>query len=309
MADRARRTTRRATKTSTPNQPSGDPPAAAQSLAEIDPPTAPRFADPDAPATTHRRKADALLADAAKTNTPLYKLIAADLEERISADEFRPGEPIPSEAKLKEQYRASTGTVRLAVSTLRDQGLVTSTQGKRTTVTTPDNFMTGPVLQFDPRITRTGTGFETWDSHGWTPLQEPSKYRHSAKHYHSALNVEPTAVVLVTRRHLQHENGVATLHSLFLPLTVARKAQIKNPFLSPAHLYEGLTAAGHTLHWRETTASIMPTPDDTVALSIPPAVPLLVHILITHNQDGQPLALEETRLPSHRATVAHRQVS
>jgi DNA-binding GntR family transcriptional regulator len=82
-----------------------------------------------------------------------------------------------------------------------------------------------------------------------------------------------------------------------------------DPFQPPADLYRLFTAAGHDLHWQETTAATMPSPDDAASLQIPDGVPLLIHLRITLTADGVPLALEETRLPADRATISARRPS
>jgi GntR family transcriptional regulator len=58
-----------------------------------------------------------------------YQSIAADLRDRIAAGEFAAGRHLPSEAELGGAYAASRMTVRKALETLRDEGLVGSRQG------------------------------------------------------------------------------------------------------------------------------------------------------------------------------------
>ena len=58
-----------------------------------------------------------------------YQKIAEDLRTRLDADEFGPGGLLPSESSLCTSYEASRVTIRRALETLRDQGLVESRQG------------------------------------------------------------------------------------------------------------------------------------------------------------------------------------
>lgn len=58
-----------------------------------------------------------------------YLDIADSLRERITADEFGPGGLLPSEAALCATHAASRVTIRRALETLRDEGLVDSRQG------------------------------------------------------------------------------------------------------------------------------------------------------------------------------------
>jgi GntR family transcriptional regulator len=58
-----------------------------------------------------------------------YLDVAEDLRRRIGSGELRAGRPIPSEAQLAEDHGVSRVTVRRALATLRDAGLVASRQG------------------------------------------------------------------------------------------------------------------------------------------------------------------------------------
>lgn len=55
--------------------------------------------------------------------------IAADVERRIAAGEWRPGEQVPSRAALAREYGVHEQTVRLAVVNLRERGVLES-QGR-----------------------------------------------------------------------------------------------------------------------------------------------------------------------------------
>ncbi len=58
-----------------------------------------------------------------------YLDVAEDLRRRIGAGELRPGRLLPSEAQLAADHAVSRVTVRRALATLRDAGLVDSRQG------------------------------------------------------------------------------------------------------------------------------------------------------------------------------------
>lgn len=55
--------------------------------------------------------------------------ITAQIRERISSGEFRPGNRLPSQRDLAEQFQVSRNTVREAIASLEDIGLVTVTRG------------------------------------------------------------------------------------------------------------------------------------------------------------------------------------
>jgi GntR family transcriptional regulator len=68
---------------------------------------------------------------------PKYVQLARTLRRRIAAQEYRPGEQIPTEAELCRVYGVSRITVREAVARLAQEGLLTRSQGRGTYVARP----------------------------------------------------------------------------------------------------------------------------------------------------------------------------
>ena len=68
------------------------------------------------------------------TGRPAYLEIADDLRGQIAKNELTPGDRLPSIAELAATHSTSTTTVRQALSTLRNEGLVVGRQGKGTFV-------------------------------------------------------------------------------------------------------------------------------------------------------------------------------
>lgn len=69
---------------------------------------------------------------------PLYQRLRDEILAKISSGEWRPGEPIPTEAELTKTYSVAIGTVRKAVDTLVADGLLQRSQGRGTYVRRPD---------------------------------------------------------------------------------------------------------------------------------------------------------------------------
>ncbi|MFC9441136.1 GntR family transcriptional regulator [Nocardia sp. NPDC057030] len=66
-----------------------------------------------------------------------YELIADALRQQIHAGELSPGDRVPGEAALTEQYRVSVPTVRQALAVLRHEGLIEAKHGVGTYVRAP----------------------------------------------------------------------------------------------------------------------------------------------------------------------------
>ena len=63
--------------------------------------------------------------------------IAEHIERAISTGEFKEGAPMPSEKELAERFGVGRPSVRQALFTLQQQGLVEITSGTRARVTAP----------------------------------------------------------------------------------------------------------------------------------------------------------------------------
>ncbi|HEX3026101.1 MAG TPA: GntR family transcriptional regulator [Clostridia bacterium] len=70
----------------------------------------------------------------AHSSVPLYRQLIDSIKHDITTGELKPGDQIPSEIELSEEYQVSRLTVRNAVSILAEEGLVEKVQGKGTYV-------------------------------------------------------------------------------------------------------------------------------------------------------------------------------
>jgi GntR family transcriptional regulator len=68
---------------------------------------------------------------------PLWFQIADRLRRSVEQGEFRPGDPLPSEAKLNERFGVSRTTARAALDRLENEGLIVRRSGKGSVVLSP----------------------------------------------------------------------------------------------------------------------------------------------------------------------------
>lgn len=68
------------------------------------------------------------------SDRPVYRQIADMLRHSINTGQLRPGELLPSEAHLCEEFGAGRNSVRKALAALRSEGLVVSEAGRGTRV-------------------------------------------------------------------------------------------------------------------------------------------------------------------------------
>jgi GntR family transcriptional regulator, sialic acid-inducible nan operon repressor len=87
--------------------------------------------------------------------------IAEHIERAISTGEFKEGDAMPSEKELAERFGVGRPSVRQALFTLQQQGLVEITSGARARVTAPSGkFLMGQMGSLISRLTSTGQGQE-----------------------------------------------------------------------------------------------------------------------------------------------------
>jgi GntR family transcriptional regulator len=80
---------------------------------------------------------------------PMYQQIADDLRRQIESGTLKPGQQLPTEILMREQYNASRNTIRDAIKRLTSLGLIETRPGAGTYVTRKiDPFIT--VLTQDP---------------------------------------------------------------------------------------------------------------------------------------------------------------
>jgi DNA-binding GntR family transcriptional regulator len=90
---------------------------------------------------------------------PLHMVISEKLKEKIETGLYEPGERLPSEFDLGELFGVSRTTIRKAIASLSQQGLVTTQRGKGIFVTDPHKIsfsISNPLLYFDAALKRQG---------------------------------------------------------------------------------------------------------------------------------------------------------
>ena len=70
----------------------------------------------------------------------VFRQLADLLRDQIESGELGPGEPLPSELRLAQEYGISRTTVRQAIAQLRTEGLVTVDRPRGTFVRVPEQM-------------------------------------------------------------------------------------------------------------------------------------------------------------------------
>src|SRR6476646_3875327 len=71
----------------------------------------------------------------------LYEDVALRIEEMILEGRYAPGDQLPAERELMEEFGVGRSAVREAMLSLQKMGLVTVSSGERARVTTPTAYV------------------------------------------------------------------------------------------------------------------------------------------------------------------------
>jgi GntR family transcriptional regulator len=133
---------------------------------------------------------------------PMYRRIADDLQRKIETGQLGPGDQLPTEVELGDQYRASRNTIRDAVKWLVGRGLVETRLGQGTFV----------VEKIDPFviIVRPETGFGLGE--GGAYASEVTERRRTPKESVPRVEVQQAKDLVASELELGNGSTVISRH-------------------------------------------------------------------------------------------------
>jgi len=143
--------------------------------------------------------------------SPLYQQIKTLITQSLVANEWRPGEAIPSEVELATRFNVSQGTVRKAIDELATENILVRRQGKGTFVATHE--AEGIKLRFLRLVAADGTK-ELLNNQ----LLSCERGKASSR-VARLLNVKTGSVVIEVKRLLLFSNKPLILDHIVLPAT------------------------------------------------------------------------------------------
>ncbi len=222
---------------------------------------------------------------------PLYQQVQELLLDRISGGQWQPGEMLPAEPKLAEEFGVSPGTVRKALDRLAQIRLVERRQGRGTFVTeqTPDHSL----FRF----------YRIVDQHG-----------HMTKPESRLLRIRPAKPTARQRELLQLDSG--NLWKLERIRLVYGKPTLNQSVFLPQERFPGLDQAselpntlyafyqakyGVTIHKaEETLRAASATASDARNLGVEVGLPILELERVAFDLQGQPVELRFSHIHTHQ---------
>lgn len=240
-----------------------------------------------------------------------YEVEAAHLRGRIKAGEWEVGTTLPRITELAEERQVSPQTIRSALNTLAEEGLVRIVRGTGAIVQPPQPERRRiPRGQMVTRDQKRGYIFpaashpqEPWQVHG-----KPFRAMVPAPAVVAeAFDIERGTETLRRRRVTSPagEPPFQLVDTWLSAEAVSDAPQVAEPSTGPGGYLDRLEQAGHgPISWTETTRARMPSREEAKLLEIPTSVPVFELVLIgTSARSGQPLEVTVRVIPADRVEM------
>ncbi|WP_043479836.1 GntR family transcriptional regulator [Streptomyces collinus] len=240
---------------------------------------------------------------AADETTPPTKAqqIADELKAAIERGDYRPGDRLPGENTLAEQYDVASLTARRALKILRTEGLIETKRGAG-----------ARVISFDP-IRRRGLqrlAHEHWGSGKSVWSADDSRIPDvdqltvtegvlPPRHIGSVLELPPDETVCVrSRRYLMAGRPVMIAES-YLPQSLVTGSPITQADTGPGGIYARLRDLGHApARFREEVRVRMPTAEEATRLAIPTERSVIKLARTAFDSKGRAVEINEMTMDS-----------
>jgi GntR family transcriptional regulator len=246
------------------------------------------------------------------TDIPLYEQLADQLRAAIERGDLQPGQKLPPERDLVEQYGVSRTTVTLALKALKAEGLLSSGQGRGTFIR-ERSFIQVLASHQDSAARRQQTGLATFNAEieaaGRTPRQDVIEVAALTPPLDIAgrLRLKEGEQTLVRRRiRYVDEVPVARADSYF-PLDLVQGTPIAS---EPRHIPQGvlqiLEELGHPVaRFTDEISFRMPSPAEVRLLRLSTGVPVVRVIRTAVDAEDKPLEVLDQLLAGDKHVLIY----
>lgn len=238
----------------------------------------------------------------------LHGQMTSDLRESITSGTLKPGSPLPSEAQLGQRYGVSRPTVRRALQTLEQEGLISAHAGRGRVVRDRRVMAYRPQQEFEPRRSSTMDRFITaLSEEGRRPSQSIEVAVESASGIIAERLGVPEGTPVVARKRIRSIDGEPfNINDTYHTLELAGGTAVMNPEDIP----EGSNTVIEKLIGPEVRAIDeiyvrMPTPDETRRLKLSTGTPVAVHYCTGYTQDERVVRVEYFVIPGDRHVIIY----
>ncbi|MDT9684323.1 GntR family transcriptional regulator [Streptomyces sp. TRM76323] len=242
----------------------------------------------------------------------MYQQIADALRDRIAEGALAPGDKLPTEAELREEYDVSRETVRKAVGLLVNEGLVISARPQGHFVRKRQPMVFRPQAEFRKRpYSPEMDAFMTeFSAEGREPRQDIEvAIVEPPPEVAKRLHLESGELVAVRKRIRYLDGEPFNINDSYFPLSIVRDSEI----MRPEDITRGANQVLAELGYRQERALDelyvrMPTPAETHRLDLSPGTPVAYHVVTGHTAEGKPVRVAITVLPGDRHVISYERI-
>lgn len=215
-----------------------------------------------------------------------YQEIAAAVRRRVAEGHYAPGRLLPSEAELSAEFDASRVTIRRALETLRDDGLIAARQGFGWFVATePLRQTLGQLQTIEGQMSESGiVAGRRIIEFAFVP---------ATPHVAEALSTDQ--VLQVKRVNTANGEPFAVV-TVWCPAELAQSLSRRDVESSPFYELLGISLRGAT----QTIGADLVSAGDALLLGVPTGSPVLLCERLTTDTDGRPVLYSHHVFPAHR---------
>ncbi|HEY4609830.1 MAG TPA: GntR family transcriptional regulator [Ilumatobacteraceae bacterium] len=213
-----------------------------------------------------------------------YQEIAQVLRERIA--EVGTGRVLPSESDLSAEFRVSRVTVRRALETLREEGLVESRQGFG---------WYAAAVPLQQHLTQLETIERQLEERGMRPQRHVVEFAFVAAPPHVAEQLQSEQVLRVKRVNRADGEPFAVV-TVWCPAELGQNMSRADVERQPFYELLGIALRGAT----QTIGAAAAGAADAALLGVPVGSPVLRCERLTTSTAGRPILLSEHIFPAHR---------
>jgi len=244
-----------------------------------------RHSEPEAASEAQRRKRET----SGTESMPIYARIQTHLRERIGSGEYGPGDRLPSEMALADQFKTTRSTVVHAMQLLVFEGLVSREAGRGTFVRQrpiPTTLDAARIRSFEDEIVEAGARID----YKLLAFSLESAEQSAAER----LRVAPESEIYHMRRLRIVDGTPAVLENRFIPVEIAERMSIEDLRQRPMYDILEMSVGRPVARVDGIINAVAAVPDVAKILRIAQGTPILVRDYTLADRGGAPLVCGET---------------
>ncbi len=238
------------------------------------------------------------------SHVPVFRQIAEHVRSAIRRGDLKPGDRLPSEARLMEHYGSARMTIRQALAELKAEGLIVAEHGRGVFVRQRPTVRRLASDRFARRHRRRGQAAFLVDAAAARQHPEVDQIHVSEERppddVARRMGLRRGTKVVIRRRRYLVDGFPVEYAVSYIPADLAHGTAIVDRDTGPGGLYARLEERGIRLdRFREEVSARMPTPEEASTLTLPPGVPVLQVVRAAEDSAGRVVEVCDTVMAAH----------